>query len=107
MNEGDLPKKRGFFAPDNLDLPALLAQRGYARLTKDIHLDKFHYLMHRIYIDRHIRDNDADDQFIPINSEILERVVTKRFAATIKRVLVELGILEENGSYRAGRNSMG
>ena len=103
-----LPRyKRGFFIPENLDLPTLLREHGYVYFTKDIHLDKFYYLIDRIYLDRHIRDGSDEDVYVPINAKVLESIVGKPFATRVKRTLVALKILEEDPRYRRGRYSMG
>jgi hypothetical protein len=100
--------KNYFYIPESLDLAKRLAERGYdPRYFRPLILDKFHYLIDHLYQTKVVQKNVRWETYLPIYSKVLELIVTPQWSASIKNILVAVGVLEENKStsYRVGVTS--
>jgi hypothetical protein len=99
-------KQRFFYVPLNLNLAERLYGIGEHKLTKPIHLDKFYYIIDSIYIRNVIRDMEWN-KHVGLHSRILIKILTSRWASTIKRLLVKTGVIEQNTNYnyRSGHSA--
>jgi hypothetical protein len=89
-----------FYAPQHLDLEAMLRARGGSAPVSPLFLDKCYYLIDHIYLATLLHkgtlDPAAPRPYVPIHSRVLQRILTTRHAYSVKRVLIDLGIIEEN-----------
>lgn len=98
--------KKWYQIPENLDLSLLLKNNGFERYCKSIVLDKFYHLIDRLYIEKVWKTKDWS-KFININKATLEKIVGKKFASNIKKILVKVGVLESDNVYCVGSKSIG
>lgn len=101
--------KNAFYIPESLDLPKLLEKKGLpSEFTKPATLDKFHYVLDNLYLRKILTKKSKWTDFRPVHSKVLESIVTPQLSAKIKKLLVELGVLEQNKNflYEAGVRAM-
>ena len=93
-----------FYFPEHCDLIGLLEAFGHGDLTKPRHLSKILYVIDQLYLKPILRKEDAavNDGFVPLNFEVLTEILSTRYAARIKQVLVQVGIIEEKRSKKHG-----
>ena len=112
-----------FYIPENLDLEQLLIDNDHAYLIK--HIDKFYYIISTIcfyvlynkkYFKAYIALKNSTNKkildkikggYIPLSAKYLENICTKRFYGIIRKILINLKIIECNESYVPGVFSKG
>src|SRR6266478_3459537 len=97
-----------FFIPLGLDVVRLLEKRQMDVCTSLLK-DKLHYLIDRLYLSVVVMKHEWTD-FIPIHSQVLADVLGTRDAPRVKKILLQLGIIEvqKNGgaeTYKADGSS--
>ena len=78
-----------FYIPSNLNLPELLASKGYEQYTRYMHLNNMYYIIHLIYLQRIIY-KQAD--FIPLKAIYLRNIV--RNYKIYRDILENIGVIE-------------
>src|SRR5947208_12952126 len=87
------------FIPDGLDMVRLLEKRGMGLCTSLLK-DKLHYVIDRLYLGVVVMKHEWTD-FIPIHSQVLADVLGTRDAPKVKKMLLQLGIIEVQKKYGA------
>jgi hypothetical protein len=75
-------------------------------LSAERHSDKYHYILstitYRKVFDKSIKEND----YVPISSKILHDVINSRYKERVNE-LIDMEIIEANGSWLKGKKSQG
>lgn len=89
------------FVPVGLDTRSLLAK------NKKKHTDKYNYLLHYLHISRVLNQKYENDEYIPVNQEVLSEYVTKRRAKSIIDFWLNLNVIECDDKAKKGVKSLG
>jgi hypothetical protein len=90
--------KLSFYVPRDLNLPSLLKKAGHINLTKPYHLDKFHFIIDYLYreaIFASERKQKKLSNYFPLHSKLLRSNIGSAFESQIKRLLLDLKIIQE------------
>ncbi|MCF8260350.1 MAG: hypothetical protein K9J12_06220 [Melioribacteraceae bacterium] len=70
------------------------------------HRDKYYYILNNLFERSNFVKSYEEDDFLPLNSEILKRILGGRYKEYVKELLLE-GYLETDNRYICGEKSMG
>ena len=71
------------------------------------HLDKYHYILHKLVEIRVFNKSLAPSDFVPLHMKTLEKFLGVRYACQVKNELLSWGIIETDNQYIPGTKSMG
>ncbi|OON70293.1 hypothetical protein [Hymenobacter sp. CRA2] len=103
MNDSILPKQTThLFVPSSIDALMMLPTKRQQK-----HVDKYHYILHLIYIARKVDKRNTSASFINLNAKLLEAVLHARDYLTYIEYWIEQGVIECDNRYIPGEKSKG
>lgn len=100
-------KEIEFYIPCNISMRDILQQEGKRQRYIDCQIDKYHWFLHSLYQRSIINKKYFPGDFIPMNSKYMESVFGIRYMRDILKILSKHNIIESNGSYSKGEESIG
>jgi hypothetical protein len=90
-----------FYIPENIDFSLILNKNDYK------HIDKFAYVISRIYEERVINKTFSKYDYVPLKFQYLAYIIGKRKISYILDKLIEYRLVERDNKYIVGQKSIG
>jgi hypothetical protein len=96
-----------FYIPTNLNLKEILQKEESGIRYINCQIDKYHWFINSIYL-RSITDKKYESgDFIPMNHNMMDKILGIRYVQDIKRILTKYDIIENDGDFSPGIKSVG
>ncbi|WP_439881653.1 hypothetical protein ACSX1A_00555 [Pontibacter sp. MBLB2868] len=96
-----------FYIPTNVDVKEILKKEKKSVTYLQKQVDKYHWFLNALYLRSILnKKNDLGD-FIPMNSQYMNKILGSRYSEDVKRYLLKHGIIETDRDSTIGIKSYG